>query len=87
MARSHKELADRLGISITAVAYVREVLCGDSVHSRRALSETGSVLGAAQWLARFRGCYQVAEMITPAVVDDIAAVDHPGSLQARYLFK
>ena len=80
MARSHKEMADRLGVPITAVAYVREALAGDSEHSQRALSETRSILDAARWLARFRGCHRVAEVITSAVVDDIAAVDWPNAI-------
>ena len=67
---THREIARRLGVSVTAVAFVREVREGISAHSRRALRETeiDHQVAASVWLAEFRGCYAVSEEITRELV-------------------
>lgn len=74
--RTHLELANWLGLPLAVVAVVREVQAGTSAHAQRALEKCGDEPAeAAVWLAQFRQRYQVAELITPAVVQQITAAD------------
>ena len=72
---THKQLAERLGVSINAVAVTREVLGGTSDQSQRALAETEveHIVAAAKWLALYRKCYAVAGEITKEVVKEVMA--------------
>jgi hypothetical protein len=74
--RTHNEIARQLGLPLTLVAIVREVLRGTSAQSGRALEECdGDSVRAAVWLAEHRQCYRIAGQITPDVVAQIARID------------
>ena len=77
---THKQLADNLGVSIQAVAIIREVLRGSSAHSRRALAETEEEhqVEAARWLARYRGCHGAAGEITKDILKEVKGRDGEG---------
>lgn len=77
---THKQLADRLEVSVMAVAVIREILRGASAQSQRALAETEDdhLVAAAIWLAKFRGCHTVAEGITKELVKEVMRDEQNG---------
>ena len=73
-SRTHKSLADELGVSISAVAIIREVARNSSDISARVLAESGGdVVAAARRLAALRRCYSVADSITSEIADAVVA--------------
>lgn len=73
---THKVLADRLGVSLTTVAIVREVVRATSEAAQQArISCDGDLIEAARWLASLRRCYRVAREITPELIEAIVEAD------------
>ena len=72
---THKALAERLGVAISAVAIVREVLAGSSADSRMAVRSTASTPEAARWLAERRRWGGVVKVITSELVGEIRKAD------------
>jgi len=74
VSATHKQVADRLGVSTVAVACIREVMEGASDISQKVLEETeeadriDQLVAAAQRLARYKGCHRAAEEITRDLV-------------------
>ncbi len=74
--KTHLEIANQLGLSLSAVAIIREVLAGTSPQALRALKKhNNDHTKAAIWLAEYRRRYQVAKSITVEAVEQIAEID------------
>jgi len=73
--KTHKQLADELGVSISTVAIVREVLAATSADSQQARANGSNATEAARWLADHRHRSNVRDEITPEIV---AAMSNEG---------
>jgi len=73
---THRQVADKLGVPMAAVAIVREMLRGSSMSGDRALrGACGDVAKAARVLALERRCVRVAEAITADLVAGVCELD------------